>query len=395
MSDNALSRTAAALYGLVVLMGVSGFLLKGGVTPDDVFGIPFFAFATVGMVVAMRQPRNPVGWIFIAVGLTPTAGFFTGAYAARSYATAGGLPAATVIEWVSSWAWFPGIGLLASFGLLLFPDGRLPSSRWKPVPYFAAFLVAVVTVSMAFLPGPMEPFDATLPSAENPFGVETFGSVIEAGEGIGFALFPLMALICVMSLGFRFKAATTEQRQQIKWFAYSGLVLVVAITFENLINDLVGEPIAQTLFFAGMVFPSVGAGIGILKYRLYDIDVVINRTLVYGALTAILAGTYLGIVVLLQQALAGVTADSDIAIAGSTLAVAALFRPLRSRVQTFIDHRFYRRKYDAAETLGTFSSRLRDQVDLDSLCAELVSVVGTTMQPAHASLWLKTSEESR
>lgn len=389
MSDSALRRMALGVYALMVTMGIAGFFLKGGVTADDVFGIPFFAFATVGTIVAARHPRNPVGWIFIVVGLTPTTGFFTGAYAARSYETAGGLPAVTLIEWVSSWAWFPGIALLASFGLLLFPDGRLPSRRWKPVPYFAAILIGVVTLSMALLPGPMEPFDASLPSTVNPFGIETFGSVIESVEGIGFGLFPLMALVCVISLGFRFRGATTEQRQQIKWFAYSALVLLVAITFESLINDVVGEQIAQTLFFAGMVFPSVGAGIGILKYRLYDIDVVINRTLVYGALTAILAATYLAIVVVLQQALGSLTTDSDIAIAGSTLAVAALFRPLRSRIQAFIDHRFYRRKYDAAEMLRMFAGHLRDQVDLDSVNAHVISVVRDTVQPVHASLWLR------
>ena len=385
-------RWAVVLYGVVVAMGVAGFLLKGGVSADDVFGIPFFAFATMGAVVAARQPQNPVGWIFICVGLTPTTGFFTGAYAARSLSTGGGLPAGTVIEWVSSWAWFPGIGLLATFALLLFPDGRLPSPRWRIVPYIAGVLIVVVTASMAFLPGPMEPFDATLPSNDNPFGIESARSLIETIEGVAFSLVPLVALVCALSLAFRYRRATYEQRQQIKWFAYSAVVLVVVIAFESPISQLLGDAVAQGFFFAGMIFPSIGAGIGILKYRLYDIDVVINRTIVYVILTALLASAYLGLVVVMQGALAGLGNDSDLAVAASTLAVAALFRPLRSRVQAFIDQRFYRRKYDARRTLETFSSRLRDDVDLDHLSASLTGVVMETMQPRHASLWLREAK---
>lgn len=389
MTDAMSRRLAIGVFGLIVVLGAAGFVLKGRATADDVFGIPFFAFAAVGAVVAARQPRNPVGWIFMVVGLTPTAGFFTGAYAGTSLQTPGGLPAGTFVEWVSSWAWFPGIGLLATFGFLLFPNGKLPSRRWRLLPYVAAVWIAVITASMALLPGPMEPFDPTLPSSVNPYGLESAGEVIQSVEGVAFSGFPLLALLCVASLGFRYRNASSEQRQQIKWFAYSAFVLFLAIAFENLVNRLVGEAIAQGLFFIGMIFPSVGAGIGILKYRLYDIDVVINRTLVYGALTAILAGTYLGIVIVLQQLIGGLTTDSDLAVAGSTLAVAALFRPLRSRVQNFIDHRFYRRKYDAAEMLRAFAGRLREQVDLDSVNAQIISVVSDTVQPAHASLWLR------
>ncbi|MFP5352333.1 MAG: hypothetical protein ACLGIB_07215, partial [Actinomycetota bacterium] len=278
-------RWALGLYGVVVAMGVSGFLLKGGVTADDVFGIPFFAFATMGVVVATRQPHNPVGWIFICVGLTPTTGFFTGAYAARSLAIPGGLPAGSLLEWVSSWAWFPGIGMLSTFALLLFPDGKLPSRRWRAVPFLAGALIAVVTASMAFLPGPMEPFDTSLPSSENPFGIESARALIGAVEGVAFSLVPLLALVCALSLAFRYRRASYQQRQQIKWFAYSAVALVVVIAFEDPISKVLGETVAEGFFFAGMIFPSVGAGIGILRYRLYDIDVVINRTIVYAILS--------------------------------------------------------------------------------------------------------------
>lgn len=255
MNADLLKRLAQTLYGLVIGLGITGLLLKGSVSADDAFGIPFFAFATMGAVVATRQPRNPVGWIFIVVGLTPTVGLFTGAYAFRSLQNGVHLPGATVVEWISSWAWFPGIGLLVTFGFLLFPDGKLPSPRWRAVPYVAATLTAVVAVSMALLPGPMEPFDPSFPSTVNPYGIESAGDVIETIEGIGFGSFPLLVLVCVISLGFRFRHASSEERQQIKWFAYSAFVLFLALAFENLVNAAVGEEIAQVFFFLGMVFP--------------------------------------------------------------------------------------------------------------------------------------------
>ena len=389
MTDRSLRRAAWALYSFILALVVVGALLKGRLTYDDIFGIPFFAFATMGVFVATRQPRNPVGWVFMFVGLTPTLGFFTSSYAYRSLQTGDGLPASTVMEWVSSWAWFPGIGALITFGLLLFPDGKLPSQRWRSFPYVAAVYLFVVTASMAFKPGLMEPFDATLPSHTNPFGLESAAVFMETLEGVSFSLFPLFALICASSLVLRFRRSGTEQRQQIKWFAYSALMLVLIVMFEDVFDLLLGERVAELVFLVGMIFPSVGAGIGILKYRLFDIDVVINRTLVYAVLTGALALVYLGVVVVMQGALGSFTEDSDLAIAASTLAVAGLFRPFRTRIQAFIDRRFYRRKYDAQLTLESFSSRLRDTVDLDSLNQALVGVVGETMQPLHASVWIR------
>ncbi len=371
-------------------MAVAGFLLKEKFTSDDVFGIPFLAFTVVGLVVGLREPRNPVGWVFLLVGSTPTLGFFSSSYAFRGLQT--GLPGARVMEWVSSWAWFPGLGAFVTFGLLLFPDGRLPSRRWRAVAYLAGLLILVITLGFAFEPGPMEPFDPSLPSHENPYGWAAAGGVIEVILSVAFPFLPLLGFAGLVSLIFRYRHSRTEQRQQIKWFAYSAFVLVVIIVFEDVFDRVLGQRGAEVLFLFGMMFPSVGAGIGILKYRLYDIDVVINRTLVYGVLTAILAATYFGSVVLLQGLLAGVAEDSDLAVAASTLAVAALFRPLRVRVQGFIDRRFYRRKFDARMTLESFSARLREDVDLEHLAAELSGVVRDTMQPAHVSVWLRPPE---
>jgi hypothetical protein len=383
------------LFSLIILMGPIGFLLQGGVTFDDVFGLPFAGFAAVGLAVGLSSPRNPVGWVFLAVGFTPTVGFLSSAYAVRSASIDGGLPAATIVEWVSSWAWFPGVALLCTFALLLFPDGKLPSRRWRPVPYLASSMIALVVVAIALTPGRMEPFNPSLQPSVNPFGVEQAAGILEALGSIGFVMVPLLGLTSAVSMAFRYRASAPAQRQQIKWFAYSTVMLVVIILFEDAISDLFGEAIADIFFLAGMLFPSVGAGIGILKYRLYDIDVVINRTIVYAVLTAALAVVYLSVVVVMQRALGGLTQESDLAIAASTLAVAALFRPFRSRIQAFIDQRFFRRKYDAGRTLESFSSRLRDTVDLDSLNGELIQVVGETMQPSHVSLWIRSTAEVR
>jgi hypothetical protein len=394
MNEVSLRRIAIALYVLVISMGPVGFFLQGGVTFDDVFGLPFAGFATVGLVVALRQPRNPVGWVFLLVGLAPTVGFFTSAYAVRSTLTEGGLPGALYVEWVSSWAWFPGVGALVTFALLLFPDGRLPSRRWRAVPYLSAALIVAVVAGMALMPGRMEPFNPSLTPSINPFGLEGAKSLLEGLMTVAFPLVPILGLLCAASMAFRYRAAAPDQRQQIKWFAYSTVVLVAIILFEGPISALFGETVADAVFLAGMLFPSIGAGIGILKYRLYDIDVVINRTLVYGLLTAILAATYVGIVFVLQGVLGAVTQDSDVAVAGSTLAVAAMFRPLRARVQAFIDHRFDRRKYDARRTLEEFSSKLRDEVDLQHLARDLSAVVNDTMQPAHVSVWFRPGAAS-
>ena len=392
MKDATLRRIAVAVFATILALGPLGFWLQGGVTLDDVFGLPFAGFATVGLVVALRRPRNPVGWVFLAVGLLPSIGFFTSAYAVRSARTSGGLPAALVVEWVSSWAWFPGVASLVTFALLLFPDGKLPSRRWRVVPYLAVTLIIVVVAAMGLMPGRMEPFNPSLEPSMNPFGLRSAGGFLEGVMAFAFPMVPLLGLTCALSLAFRYRGAPLEQRQQIKWFAYSTVLLVAIILFEDPISALFGETVADGIFLTGMLFPSIGAGIGILKYRLYDIDVVINRTLVYGVLTAILAITYLGLVVAMQSVLGGVTEGSDLAVAASTLAVAALFRPLRSRVQAFIDQRFYRRRYDARMTLETFSARLRDDVDLEHLAADLTGVVVRTMQPAHASLWLRRAE---
>jgi hypothetical protein len=225
------------------------------------------------------------------------------------------------------------------------------------------------------------------PQLTNPYGVDS--PLIDALQGLSWLLLVIAIVGSVASLILRFRRARGEQRQQMKWLAFAGAVAGTFVIVFTVLYDVVGEAVANSAIMLGVLSLPLAAGSAILRYRLYDIDVVINRTLVYGALTATLAAVYLGFVLLLQLLLGGITGDSSLAVAVSTLAVAALFRPARGRIQDVVDRRFYRRKYDAQRTLEAFSARLRDQVDLGTLNAELNSVVRDTLQPAHVSLWLR------
>jgi hypothetical protein len=227
----------------------------------------------------------------------------------------------------------------------------------------------------------------TLP---NPIGIPGLHDVEEGPISVVLLLGALSSVLAGMvSVVVRFRRSRGEERQQMKWFTFAVVLLIVEFVFQSAILDGAGGDRIPVIDGIAMALVPISAAVAIFRYRLYDIDVVINRALVYGALTAVLAAAYLGLVVVFQEVLSPLTADSDVAVAGSTLAVAALFRPVRARVQEFIDRRFYRHKYDASETLEEFASSLRDEVDLDSLSRELVGVVADTMQPAHASLWLR------
>jgi hypothetical protein len=274
------------------------------------------------------------------------------------------------------------------FLVLLFPDGMLPSRRWRPLAWaMGVFLVTTLVVG-ALSPGPFPEF----PSASNPFGVEgakPSGSVLAAGQLGGLAC----VVATLLSLIVRFYFSRGEERLQLKWFTYAAVVgLSTPLLLSSLVPavfQMVG-PIAWTLGFLSL---PVSAGVAVLKYRLYEIDLIINRTLVYGALTVTLVAVYVGSVLSIQYAFRGLTGSrSQLAIVASTLLIAALFNPLRRRVQNFIDHSFYRRKYDAAKTLEEFSAKLRDETDMDTLNSELLSTVRKTMQPEHVTLWLREPE---
>ncbi len=346
------------------------------------------SFATVGALVAARCRDNPLGWIMCVAGLSYAVGGLTVSYVESTLAGGGDDALLTIADWISGWIWMVGIGLAATFLLLLFPNGRLPSPRWRPVAWAAAVALGLMLAGLALSADPTA--DG---GADNPIAVEG----AEAAAGIGGLVLVLCALASIASLVVRFRRAGAEERRQLKWLTYAaalvGMTLLALIVAESTIGT--SDELSNTLVSLAVAALPVSMGIAILRHGLFDIDVVINRTLVYGGLTIALAGAYLGSVLLLQLALSPLTGESDLAIAASTLAVAALFRPARNRIQTLVDRRFYRRRYDAAQTVSAFSARLRDEVDLDALAGELRGVAGETLQPMHVSLWLRAPGAGR
>ena len=394
MSPRTVARLAWSVWALsVAFVGLGlyflflnrnfGHLLDESLGIDAVFGL---AFPTVGAIIASRRPSNAVGWIFCTIGLCGGTEVFTVEYGIYALVThPGSLPAGVIATWIGTWVWLPSVTLTITFLLLLFPHGRLLSPRWRLVAWLAAAVTVAGVVILALAPWDL--LDPGVP-ARNPFGME---SLRDAAVPVPVPIFligiPTM-LLSAASLVLRFRRSRGEERQQIKWFVYAGGLIVGAMFFTG--------PLASLVQLLVMPLLPVAAGIAILRYRLYDIDRIINRTLVYSALTLSLAGTYVGVVVVLQWTLRSFAGgESQLVIVASTLTVAAMFNPLRGRIQSFIDRRFYRSKYDAAKTLESFSARLRDETDLDRLGGELVSVVNAALQPAHASLWLSRPAEMR
>jgi hypothetical protein len=347
------------------------------------------AFSTVGALVASRRERNPIGWLFCAEGLALSVAGASEGYAAQALKAPGSFPPGDVAAWVSNWS--SGALLLGPivFVFLLFPDGRLSSSRWRPIAWLA--LVAVITSFLvaAFGPGPLN----NQISVTNPFGISALGGVPEFLFEPAFLLLLCTLLASAAGMVLRLRRARGQERQQLKWLASAAALLGLAFVAGPITWAIPSAPelLWPLMFLAALGSLPVSVGIAILRYRLYDIDLIINRTLVYGALTALLGLIYVAGVVGIGGIVRGLRgeASNNLVIAVSTLSVAALFRPLRVRVQAFIDRRFYRQKYDGARTLEAFSARLRDEVNLEALTSELLSAVQTTMQPAHTSLWLR------
>jgi hypothetical protein len=350
--------------------------------------------ATVGAIVASRRPENPVGWLLCLSGVAVGTSSFASQYAIHALlARPGSLPAGEALAWIAAWQLPVMIGLQVSY-LLLFPTGRLPSRRWRWTAWLVVAFVLAGVVLSAFSPGA---YLGSLGPIRNPLGIE---GLTGAYKALLYAGAPLLFGAAVLSLFVRLRRAEGLERQQLKWFAYAaamfalGIVLIVIPLAIDTPSWFVRA--ATAVFTAAGTTVPVAIGIAILRYRLYDIDRIINRTLVYGSLTALLAVVYLGGVISSQYAFRTLTGQgSQLAIVASTLAIAALFNPLRKRIQAFVDRRFYRSRYDAARTLEAFSARLRDETDLEALNDDLVGVVGETMQPAHASLWLRPSGANR
>jgi hypothetical protein len=354
------------------------------------FALLFLSFSTVGALVVARQPGNAIGWILCALGLTGPLGGTADGYAVYGLATRpDSLPEAEIGAWLSGWLGGGSILGLLVFILLLFPTGRPLSGRWRPV-IWANGLALVLVFLWGFEPGVLDTF-APL-EVTNPFGIERTGGAFQALGVVGFCLILGAAVAGLISLVLRFRPARGDERQQLKWLAYAAGLVCAAFLAGPVVWSMPSLPdwVWTTMFLVAFSAVPAAIGIALLRYRLYDVDVVINRTLVYGSVTALLAAAYLGLVLLFQLVFSPLTEENSLAVAVSTLAVAALFRPARNRVQALVDRRFYRSRYDAQQTLEGFAVRLREEVDLDALRAELTGVVAETMQPAHVSLWLRS-----
>lgn len=358
---------------------------------DAFWPAAFLGFPIVGAIISSKLTRNTIGWVLCGIGFSISVSMFAAEYAQFALVTRGGeAPFGHFFAWLTAWFHFIAVACLIAL-VIIFPKGRPRNDLWRWVLRGMTVVAATSMTLYAVRPGPLD----GLGEVRNPAGVG-------AMKGFADAVIPYLGL----SLVVVFLAAVADkvvafiksrgiERQQIKWFAFSAVMFPILFALTLVFEGSMGEgnkgqfdPVVLAFFFG---FNGMAAGIGfaVFKHRLYEIDLVINRALVYGGLTAILAASYVGLVFGLQALLAPVTAESDLAIAASTLAVAALFRPVKSRVQAFIDRRFYRRKFDAERTLEEFSARLRDEVDLGSLSAQLANVVSDTMQPAHVSLWLR------
>jgi hypothetical protein len=396
-------RLAWATPFLSVILGVAANVLLGAIPSEELpredrldvidvlFALGFVGYAVIGAMIVTRQPRNPVGWLLCAFGLLyPVVGALSSYAMYGVHATDGGLPGEEVAAWLFAWSG-EAVFFLVVLLLLVFPDGRFLTPRWRGVGIAAGVAAVLFALAIAFDPGPLYTFEAI----SNPLGIDGAGDVLEAVRAIGSVSVSVLLVLAGVSLIVRFRRAEATERRRIKWLAVgaaSAVLLVIAFSTLELTTETdrgAGEVVTSALALLSLLVIPLTVAIAMLRDRLYDVDVVINRTLVYGALTATLVGTYVGVVLLLQLALEPLTEDSGLAIAGSTLAVAALVRPLRGRIQAVVDRRFYRRRYDAARTLESFGTRLRDEVELDTLSAELRDVVADTMQPAHVSLWLR------
>ena len=399
MRSRVAARLAWSLCALALVLTAISVLLLGlnySHTSTQVYGywsestvIPI-GFSIIGAFIASRLPANPLGWLFCAAASVSAVAHLSGEYAIYALlAQPDTLPAGKALAWLTSWVWILFIGCI-TLSLLLFPDGRLPRRRWAWLAWLTVLLTSVGAVWQAFSPGVID----SLGTIRNPLGYE---SLPRANEPVQIMVFALLFVVVASSLTVRMRRARGIERQQIKWPAYTAVMAASGSVLTYNIAEPIDAPwlewISFVIVMAALVCFPISVGIAIVRYRLYDIDVLINRTLVYGSLTATLVALYFGVIVVLQGIFVALTGQqSTLAVVASTLLIAALFTPMRRRIQGFIDRRFYRNKYDAAKTLEAFSARLRNETDLEALTDDLIGVVSETMQPAHVTLWLHPDE---
>ena len=409
LSDRTLRRLAWAAFWVLPAAWLAGIPMRfadprtnGTWSGADIFDLALFglivAFPLVGLLILRQQPRNVIGWLLTGVGLVWGVTGLLDAYAVYGLVVAPGtLPGSPVVAALNEAAWAPGFGLIGTFLILLYPDGRLPSPRWATVAWVAGTTLVVVTVVIDLMPGRLE--EGPVPGMPNPLGWSAGAGVLQALLVIFLPLVPLSILACAAGLVTRFRRSRGVERQQLKWLASAGAVvagmyllstLSVLLVNIGMLPQTRALDVFQHVCLLSFVLIPVAIGMAVLRHGLYEIDVVINRALVYASLTVMLGVVYLSSVLLLQLLLAPLTSESDLAVAGSTLAVAALFGPARRRIQRTVDRRFYRSKYDAEVTVDAFATRLRHEVDLDAVGSDLLTAADSTMQPTHASLSIRS-----
>lgn len=376
---------AAVFSGAAV---VSSVVVNQLVEPDGLvlMGI-VLAFATTGMALVWRVPDNRIGWIYLAAGILGGLSVFGFIYGRTGVPQ--NWPAAVYAGLVWKTLYFPWIFTMVSLPILLFPDGEVPGPRWRFVYYTVLATILTSALGSAFLPGPLGEDD--FGAAVNPIGIDALSNIATSvlWQILTFSLLIVTLLGPPLALIFRFLRSKDIERLQLKWLAYSASVAAVGLALTYLLDFYTGTWWLDIITFVGLlaVFAiPVTTGMAIVRYRLYDIDRLISRTVVYGLLVALLAGVFVGIVFLVGQLLPD---SNSISVALSTLAVAALFNPLRVRIQVFIDRRLYRAQYDAREITEEFSSRLQDEVELDTLSDELLTVVDETVKPEAAGIWIR------
>lgn len=381
---------------LAVVATVLGWLARDTPAPlgqslgskaiDIAFPIAALTFTAVAELVLRRRPRHLVGWMFLSLGFSVELLLAAQSYGLYGTLTApGALPWARTVTWLGVWIWSPPTVALV-IALLVFPDGRPLSSRWWIVAWFAGVAGVLQGLADAF----RAPSEIALPM-DSPIGTPFPAGPLDVISAAGTIAWSAAALAAGASLILRFRRASGLERQQLKWVAYGGAIAVAAFTFATIVYavpDLgaIGSGVAAL----GVLLIPITAALAIVRYRLYDIDVVIERTLVYGALSASVAATYWILVLLLQSALRPITAGSELAVAASTLGTLALVQPFRGRIQRAVDRRFYRDRYDAARAVDRFTTELAGEVELGAVRASLLAAVGETLQPAQASVWLRS-----
>jgi hypothetical protein len=388
-----------AMVGIQIGLRLTDGLEESGTWADAVayLGIAL-SFPLTGALIVRRQPRNRVGWLLQAIGATWALALLTDNYVRYGLVVnPGSLPRPDVVAVVNAFVWVPSIGLMGTFLVLLYPDGHLPSRRWLPVAWLSAIAMGGLILTFVLTPGPFETDAAA--SLRNPFGWEAAQPVLAVLVAVFLMLLPLCVVASAAALVHRFRHSVGVERLQLKWLATAGAVVAGLFLLAMVVPRITavvgssGEGTASwlgaldELSFMSFALLPVAIGVAILRHGLYEIDVIINRALVYSVLTVALAGVYLGSVLLLQLVLSPVTQQSDLAVAGSTLAVAALFNPVRARIRRGVDRRFYRSRYDAARTLDDFVHHLRHELDLDAVGQDLRAAVDQTLHPAHVTLW--------